>query len=126
VYQALLTRRYLTSKVMPLLASLAVTLCTAMVLIVWSVMGGFLNLLVQSGRTLVGDVTIAWPSTGFAFYDDLRDRLDADPAVGASAPMIEAFGLVNLPNGRVDPVVIRGIEPESFSQVTSYRESLWW
>ena len=54
MYQALLTRRYLTSKVMPLLAAVAVTLCTAMVLIVWSVMGGFLGMLVASGRTLIG------------------------------------------------------------------------
>ena len=57
MYQFLLTHRYLTSKVMPLLAALAVALCTAMVIIVWSVMGGFLVMLINSGRTLVGDVT---------------------------------------------------------------------
>ena len=62
VYQALLTRRYLFSKVMPLLAALAVMLCTAMVLIVWSVMGGFLTMLLASGRTLQSDVTITWPT----------------------------------------------------------------
>ncbi|MBL8963533.1 MAG: hypothetical protein JNK70_05635, partial [Phycisphaerae bacterium] len=74
MYQALLTRRYLTSKIMPLLASLAVVLCTAMVLIVWSVMGGFLVKLMNSGRALVGDVVVAWPNTGFAHYDDLIGR----------------------------------------------------
>ena len=58
MYQALLTRRYLTSKLMPLLSALAVTLCTAMVLTVWSVMGGFLNVLLDSGKTIIGDVAI--------------------------------------------------------------------
>ena len=69
MYQSLLTRRYLTSKVMPLLASAAVMLCVAMELITWSVMGGFLNQLIESGRSLIGDVEISRPQTGFAHYD---------------------------------------------------------
>src|SRR3954471_17851531 len=110
MYQALLTRRYLLSKVMPLLAMVAVLLCTAMVLITWSVMGGFLNMLVNTGRTMTGDVTITWPTTGFGYYDDLIERLEKDPAVEAAAPAIESFGLLNLPDGRNEPVIVRGVE----------------
>ena len=76
VYQALLTRRYLSSKVMPLLAALAVMLCCAMELIVWSVMGGFLVMLMDSGRTLIGDVEISHDNTGLAYYQDLIDPQD--------------------------------------------------
>ncbi|VAX40165.1 Lipoprotein releasing system transmembrane protein LolC [hydrothermal vent metagenome] len=126
VYHALLTRRYLTSKVMPLLASLAVVLCTAMVLITWSVMGGFLNNLTQAGRSLIGDVRIAWPNVGFAYYDDLVARLEADPAVEAAAPLIEGMGMLTLLENRTEPVLIRGIEGESFSRVTNYEDTLWW
>jgi lipoprotein-releasing system permease protein len=124
VYQALLTRRYLTSKIMPLLAAVAVTLCTAMVLIVWSVMGGFLNMLVQSGRTLIGDVSIT-SASGITYYQDLLTRLEADPGVEAATPLIETFGLVKLPYS-LHRVIVKGIDAGSFDRVTGYAESLWW
>ena len=126
VYQALLTRRYLTSKVMPLLASLAVVLCTAMVLVVWSVMGGFLAKLVNSGRTLVGDVVIAWPTVGFPYYDDLVTRIEQDPEVAAAMPMIETFGQVRFPDGSVQGVILRGIDGKRFANVTDYASTIWW
>lgn len=126
VYQWLLIRRYLTSKIMPLLASLAVVLCTAMVLIVWSVMGGFLAKLVDSGRTLVGDVLISWPNTGFAYYDDLIDRLEKDNLIAGAAPMIESYGLIGLPNGMSENVLIKGIDGDRYARVTEYKDSLWW
>jgi lipoprotein-releasing system permease protein len=126
MYQALLTRRYLFSKVMPLLASVAVLLCTAMVLITWSVMGGFLNMLIGTGRTMTGDVTIAWPQTGFAYYDDLIDRLQKDPAVEAAAPCIETFAIIHLPDGRNEPVELRGVDGPSYARVTKYADILWW
>jgi lipoprotein-releasing system permease protein len=126
VYQALLTRRYLTSKVMPLLAAVAVTLCVAMELIVWSVMGGFLVMLVESGRTLIGDVAISYGSTGFGHYDDLIQRLEKDPSVAAAAPMIESYGLLSLPlGGQLETVMIKGVD-ERFDGVTGYRDTLWW
>ncbi|MEN0020463.1 MAG: FtsX-like permease family protein [Planctomycetota bacterium] len=126
MYQALLTRRYLTRKIMPLLASLAVVLCTAMVLITWSVMGGFLRMLTESGRSLIGDVRIVWPQTGFAHYDDLIDRLEADPMIGAATPVIDTFASITLPDGRTDGVQVRGIDGPSFAKVTTYSDALYW
>lgn len=126
MYQALLTRKYLTSKVMPLLAALAVVLCTAMVLITWSVMGGFLTMLLNSGRTLLGDVNISWPSTGFAYYSELIDRLRKDDAVAAATPVIETYGLISLPDGRREAVVIKGIDGPGYASVTEYERTLWW
>lgn len=126
MYQALLTRKYLTSKIMPLLAMVAVTLSVATVLITWSVMGGFLKTLISGGRTMIGDVALAWPNVGFAHYEDLIDRLEADPQILAAAPVIETFGLVTLPSGRVEDVAIKGIEPESFDAVTGFMSTIWW
>jgi lipoprotein-releasing system permease protein len=125
VYQALLTRKYLTSKVMPLLSALAVMLCTAMVLIVWSVMGGFLKTFLEAGRTLQGDVSIAWPNAGFPHYQELVAKLEADPLVEAAAPMVETYGQLGLP-GRTEYVVVKGIDPEAYHRVTGYRDVLWW
>ncbi len=111
---------------MPLLAALAVALCTAMVIVVWSVMGGFLVMLINSGRTLSGDVSISWPITGFAYYDDLIKRIEADPDVAAAAASIETYGLIGLPDGRTETVSIRGIDGPSFSRVTGFADILFW
>ena len=56
MYHALLTNRYLTSRVIPLIAVAAVALCVALVIIVVSVMTGFLDMVKSSGRKLMGDV----------------------------------------------------------------------
>jgi lipoprotein-releasing system permease protein len=127
VYQSLLTLKYLTHKVMPLLAALAVMLCTAMVLIVWSVMGGFLTMFLQSGKTLIGDVSITYPNAGFAYYADLVDRLEKDPRVAAAAPIIESFGLLQLPkSGAPENILLWGVDGPSLSKVVGYEDSLWW
>jgi lipoprotein-releasing system permease protein len=126
VYQALLTRRYLTTKVMPLLAALAVMLCAAMVLIVWSIMGGFLVMFLDAGRTLMGDVSIQWPTVGFAHYEELVADLEKRPEVAAAAPCIETFGMISLPDERLKGVKIMGIEGESFAKVTGFESTLWW
>ncbi|MEM9373982.1 MAG: FtsX-like permease family protein [Planctomycetota bacterium] len=126
MYQALLTRRYLTSKLMPLLAMAAVLLSVATILITWSVMGGFLNTLLNSGRTLVGDAYIAWPNVGFAHYDELSERLEAHPRIEAAAPVIETYGMVRLPDDRVELIQVAGVDVESYSRVTGFGETLWW
>jgi lipoprotein-releasing system permease protein len=127
VYQALLTRRYLLSKVMPLLATVAVALCTTMVLVVWSVMGGFLSMLLSQGRSMMGDVAIHWPTTGFAHYQELITRLEADRSmVQAATPLIETLAMASLPDDRVEAVQVRGIDPASYSKVVDFDQSLWW
>ncbi|MCC6660638.1 MAG: ABC transporter permease [Phycisphaerales bacterium] len=126
MYQALLTRRYLTSKVMPLLAAVAVMLCVAMELIVWSVMGGFGDMLKNSGRALIGDVSITYQPRGFAHYDDLIARLEADPLVEAATPAIETAGFITLPQNRGQPIYLRGVDGPGYARVTNYAQSLWW
>jgi lipoprotein-releasing system permease protein len=126
VYQLLLTRKYLTSKVMPLLAMAAVTLSVATVLVTWSVMGGFLNTLLSSGRTLIGDVSIHWPNVGFPYYDDLIERLEADPQVAAAAPLIETFGVVAMPDDQVQGVIVKGVDGPSYARVSGFDDTIWW
>jgi lipoprotein-releasing system permease protein len=126
LYQSLLNRRYLTSKIMPLLSLVAVLLSTATILVTWSVMGGFLETLKDSGRTLIGDVAITWPNIGFAHYDDLITRLEARPEVAAATPVVETFGMVRLPDDRLMAVSIKGVDGPSFDRVTDYASTLFW
>jgi len=111
---------------MPMLAMAAVMLSVATILITWSVMGGFLKTLIESGRTLVGDVAIVWPNVGFAHYDDLIERLEADELIDSATPTIETFGLIKLPDDRVELISIKGIEASSYSDVTGFADTMWW
>ncbi len=111
---------------MPLLAALAVMLCTAMVLIVWSVMSGFLGVLLASGRTLMGDAAITWPITGIPHYAELMQRLEDRPEIDAATPTIETMALVGLPDGSPQIWRLIGVDGESYDRVTAYRDTLWW
>ncbi len=126
MYILLLPLKYLTSKIMPLLAAIAVLLCTTTVLTVWSVMGGFLDMLIGSGRTMTGDIVVAWPNSGFPYYQELIERLEKDPEIAAASPMIESYGMLGLPTGRPETVQIRGVDGPSYARVTGFSDILWW
>ncbi|MBC7772109.1 MAG: ABC transporter permease [Pyrinomonadaceae bacterium] len=126
MYQALLTRKYLTSKILPLLAACAVMLCTLTVLVVWSIMGGFLTSLIESGRAHVGDVSIEWPNAGYAYYDELVSDLENRDEIKAAAATIESFAVVQYPDKRYRMLLLIGVEPKSYNRITGFQDSLWW
>lgn len=125
MYQSVLTRRYLFTKLMPMLAIVCVMLSSSLLLVAWSIMGGFLVMLLEIGRTLEGDVTISWPTAGFAYYDELIEKLEKDPLVAGAAPTIETFGMVTLADNRAMGVRIKGVD-ERFAKVSDYAKQLWW
>jgi len=131
VYASLLANRYLTSRVIPLIAVLAVALNVALVIIVVSVMTGFLDMLRTSGRTLMGDVVVTHEIVGIPHYERFLDRLAALPEAAAASPVIETFGLLRMPYGRdgesrVEPVQVWAIDPPSLAEVTGFRDSIYW
>jgi lipoprotein-releasing system permease protein len=126
MYAALLARKYLTTKAIPLLAAFAVTLSVATELIVWSVMGGFLTMLVNEGRKTDGDLRITWEHVGFGHYEDLVQRLEADPAIAHATPLIETLAILGMPDDRPVSVQLVGIEPASYAKATVYEQSLYW
>ena len=131
MYHALLTNRYLTTRVIPLVAVGAVGLCVALVIIVVSVMTGFLNMVRDSGRTLMGDVVVAYRISGIPHYDRLIERIEALPEAAAATPVADSWGLLRMPypegdSKEVETLQIWGIEPESFAKVTGYAETLEW
>lgn len=126
MYKLLLILKYLRRKLAPMFAALAVTLCTAMVIIVISVMGGFLDLLRESVHQLSGDVIITAGSlTGFPHYEALIEALEEQPEIAAAAPVLRTYGLLNL-GGSAIPVQIEGIRPRDLDRVVHYRRSLHW
>lgn len=131
MYAALLANRYLTSRIIPLIAVAAVALCVGLVIIVVSVMTGFLEMLKSSGRTMMGDVIISYPITGIPYYEDLIADIEALPEAEAAAPTIDTWGLLEMPYGNedgnlIETVQVWGIDPASFGRVSDFEEILWW
>ncbi len=130
MYHALLTNRYLTSHVIPLIAVAAVALCVTLVITVVSVMTGFLNMVKNSGKSLMGDVVVMYPVVGLPHYEELIARLTALPEVEAAAPVVESWGLLRMPypdgpNKETETVQVWGVD-ERFAKVTSYAENVYW
>jgi len=131
VYPFLLVRKYLTSRVIPLIAVAAVALCVALVITVVSVMTGFLEMVRTSGRTLVGDVIVSRSIQGLPGYEQIIERILATPEAEAAAPIVETFGLLKMPypfgeEKSIQTVQVWAIDPERFAKVTGFDRAIWW
>ncbi len=131
MYHTLLTNRYLTSRVIPFIAVAAVALCVALVIIVVSVMTGFLDMVRSSGRTLMGDVIVSYSLTGIPYYQRLITHIKKLPGEPTATPVVDSWGLLKMPypagdHKETETVQVWGIEPEGFAQVTGYADALYW
>ncbi|MEM9250914.1 MAG: FtsX-like permease family protein [Planctomycetota bacterium] len=127
MYVLLLISKYLRRKLAPLFACLAVVLCTMMVIVVMSVMGGFLEMLRASAHRLSGDVIVrAGSITGFEQYEDLIDRLEALPEVAVATPVIDVPGLVKIGTSSIPVAQVVGIEPGGYDAVVGYAGTMYW
>ena len=126
MYKLLLISKYLRRKLAPLFAAAAVGLCTAMLIVVISVMGGFLDMMKDTAKKLTGDVVITNSSlSGFAGYEELIDRLEQDDAIELATPTIESPALIKIAN-QSNPIRVIGIRPADYAQVVEYEDTLLW
>lgn len=132
MYAPLLTNRYLTSRIIPLIAAGAVTLCVALVIVVVSVMTGFLDMVRGSGKTLIGDVVVSRSISGIPYYEEFIRDVEALPQAEAASPIVETFGLMQMPYGtgdggsQIETVQVWGIDPASLDRVADYHSKLYW
>ncbi len=132
MYKLFLTIRYLTRKKIVIFPILVVWLCVMMLVIVSSIMGGFVDRVRETNHDLMGDIIISSPSyaLGFSKYDELQSALKADknlgPLIEASTATVEAYGLVYIPEFKDSrPAILVGVDPVERSKVTQFRESLF-
>jgi ABC-type lipoprotein release transport system permease subunit len=126
MYKLFLTLRYLTRKKIVIFPILVVWLCLMMMIIVTSIMGGFVDHVKQSNRDLLGDIVISndMPS-GWAHYDQLQAELAQQvPEIVASTPVVHSFGLIAAHTAARGVEVI-GIDPVGRSKVSRFRETLY-
>jgi lipoprotein-releasing system permease protein len=126
MYKLHLILKYLLKRRIAWVSLLAVMLCTFMVLVVISVMGGWLDMFKSSFRGLSGDIVIHSDGmAGFPYYDQMIASLKKDPDITAAVPSIETYGLLNFGRVATLPVKVMGIPIDEIGQVNRFPESLY-
>ncbi|MBN1491716.1 MAG: FtsX-like permease family protein [Phycisphaerae bacterium] len=129
MYKLFLCLRYLFKRRIAFFAIASVWLCSAMVLIVISVMGGFLDLVKARSRGLLGDLVMENSALqGFPFYQEFIDELKRDmpDEIAEATPVILNYGLIRFPNGNITkPVQVVGIRLEETYRVNDFRQGLF-
>jgi len=131
-YAPFMATRLLQKRRIAFFAIGAVTLCVAMVLIVISVMGGFLDLVRDRSRGLLGDLVMENQTlTGFAGYQEFIDHIkqlrdeDGRPIVTEATPVIYTYGVLRFPISRVTNMVrVVGVRKDESIRVTRFGQSL--
>ncbi len=128
MYKLFLTLRYLHKRRIVYFAIAAVVLCTAMVLIVMSVMGGFLDQLKTKARGLLGDIIVDNRSyAGFPLYDEFIDEISAWPEVEVATPVIYSFGLMHFQGTtQTNTVRVVGLRLQDTYAVNAFKQSLYY
>jgi lipoprotein-releasing system permease protein len=126
VYKITLIFKYLRKRRIAWVSLIAVTLCTTMVLVVISVMGGWLRMFKESFHGLSGDIIVHGESlAGFPDYQEMIDQLRKSPEIAAVVPTIETFGLININDLQKDGVRVIGYPLDQIGKVNRFPESLY-
>jgi lipoprotein-releasing system permease protein len=125
LYKLHLILKYLRSRRIAWVSLIAVMLCTTMVLVVISVMGGWLRMFRESFHGLNGDVIVHGRSlAGFPHYQEVIDKIRELPEVEAAVPTLHTYGLVNINNSIRDAVDVLGY-PADIGNVNRFTQSLY-
>ena len=128
MYKLFLCLRYLRKLLMAYFAVLAVALCVAMMLIVISVMNGFLDKIETAAKGLFGDVVISAPGLrGLARYDEFIQRITANvEQVEAASPYILTYGILSIPrHDHRQMVQIVGVRLPERAYATDFEKGLF-
>lgn len=128
MYKLFLTLRYLRKRRIAYFAIAAVMLCTAMVLIVMSVMGGFLDQLKWKARGLLGDIIVDNQSySGFPFYEEFIGDISKWPEIVKATPVLYAYGLLRFQGTpQTNTVRVVGLRLQDIYQVNAFKISLFY
>jgi len=127
MYKLFLCIRYLRSRIIAYFAMLAVALCVAMMLIVISVMNGFLDKIEEAAKGLFGDIVIASNLRGLGRYDEFISELGREvPEVEAASPFIFTYGILSIPGQDYRQTLqVAGIRLPERAAVTDFEKGLF-
>jgi lipoprotein-releasing system permease protein len=126
LYKLHLIFKYLRKRRIAWVSLIAVMLCTTMVLVVISVMGGWLRMFEESFHGLTGDIIVHGESlAGFPDYEEMATELKKRPEIAAVVPTIETFGLINISDMEKQGVRVIGYPIDQVGQVNRFPQSLY-
>ncbi len=128
MYKLFLCLRYLRSRIIAYFAVLAVALCVAMMLIVISVMNGFLDKIEQAAKGLFGDIVVEPETvTGMGRYNEFIAEVKRQvPGVEGGSPFIITYGLLRVPDTPYRQTVeVAGIRLPERAEVTEFEDGLF-
>lgn len=128
MYKLFLTLNYLKSRRIAYFAIAAVTLCVAMVLIVMSVMGGWLEQVKLRARALLGDVIVDNRAySGFPLYEPFIQEVSQWPEVVRATPVLYSYGLIRFRDTSQNGTVrIVGVRLKEVCEVSGFERSLFY
>ncbi len=128
MYKWFLAQRYLYTKIIVIIPIIAVTLCVAMMIVVISVMDGFLDMVKERSRGLLSDVIVDVPTLqGFPFYEEFQVELarQLPDIVDQTTPVIYNYGILRDPRVLyTKPVRVLGIRLDEYRRINTFGEGL--
>ncbi len=128
MYKWFLARRYLGTKLIAFFGIAAVMLCVAMVLVVLSVMGGFLDTVRERARGLHSEIVVdVGTLQGFPLYDEFGEYLKREmpEVVEAATPVIYTYGIFRVPATTwTKPARVLGVRLDDYVKVNDFKKGL--
>ena len=126
MYKLHLILKYLRKRRIAWVSLVAVMLCTMMVLVVISIMGGWVRMFENSFHGLTGDIVIDGDSlVGFGNYEKMIERIEKLDCVVAAVPQIKTFGLINIDNRKTVGVQVVAFPIDKVGKVNKFPQSLY-
>ncbi len=126
MYKLLLIRKYLARRRIAWVSLVAVALCVAMVIVVISVMGGWLRMFENSFRGFTGDVIVQGTMLrGFPGYEEMVTEIEKLPFVEAAVPIVKTFGVINIGDVSSPGVQVIGLPIDRIGRVNLFPQSLY-
>jgi lipoprotein-releasing system permease protein len=128
MYKWFLAWRYLYTKLIAFFGIASVMLCVAMVLIVMSVMGGFLDTVRARSRGLHSEIVLEGGTLqGFPYYKEFGERLKRElpDLVQVTTPVIYTYGIFRVPATTwTKPARVLGIRLDDYVKVNDFQRGL--
>lgn len=120
--------RYLRKRKIAYFAVAAVMLCSAMVLIVMSVMGGFLDNVKLRARGLLGDLVVDNQAyAGFPLYEEFLSDVRQMPEIVAATPLIYSYGLIRFQSSeQTGTIRVVGVRLNEIVKVNAFQSGLFY
>ncbi|MBU0719146.1 MAG: FtsX-like permease family protein [Planctomycetes bacterium] len=128
MYKWFLAWRYLHTRLIAFFGVAAVTLCVAMVLVVLSVMGGFLDTIRARSRGLHSEIVLEGGTLqGFPYYAEFAAYVQGrlPDVVRLTTPVVYTYGIFRVPaTTYTKPCRVLGVRLDDYVQVNDFAKGL--